>query len=115
MKEYFVYIKQIIWGSLLFTWLLLNVRIAPNNDTVCAVTGVLAIAAGVFIIAAIRKRIGAEPVRCPLSDNNIATMLFVLGMGSIMDFDNADYLFLVAVTAAGIAIDAGNRYIDRNG
>lgn len=113
MKEEMSYIKLFIWCSLLFTWVLIN-KLMCYDYTTIAIVGILTIAAVIMLIAKIRKYTSITPINIPLSDNNIAALLFVLGLGSLVGYDDAYYFFLVTVTVVGVGIDAYNRHFEEN-
>lgn len=113
MKEEIRYLKLFVWCSLLFIWVLLN-KLMHYDSIAIAIVGIPVIAAVVMLIAKVRRYTCITPLHLPLSDNNIAALLFVLGLGSLVDSGDASYYFLVIVTVASVAIDTYNRYFDRD-
>lgn len=114
MKEEIRYLKLFVWCSLLFIWVLLNKLSHYDCAITIAIVGIPVIAAVVMLTAKVRRYTCITPLHLPLSDNNIAALLLVLGFGSLVDSGDASYYFLVIVTVAGVAVDTYNRYFDRD-
>lgn len=113
MKEEIRYLKLFVWCSLLFIWVLLN-KLMRYDSIAIAIVGIPVIAAVVMLIAKVRRYTCITPLHLPLSDNSIAALFLVLGLGNLVDYGDASYYFLVIVTVVGVAIDTYNRHFDRD-
>lgn len=110
MKEYMDYFSQITWSAIFFIWLMLSDYVSNETPITTSLLAIGLIVVTISVIHKIRKRIAPDKMRIPLSDNNCSMIMFVLGLGLLFDTSRVEYIFLVVIVVATIALDVCRRY-----
>lgn len=109
MKQYMGYFSQIVWGTMFLLWIVFTwVKDYESPITLSVLIAVM-LCAVIRIIFRIRKNLPPEKPRIPLTDNNCAVIMFTLGLGNVMGYDNADYNYLAIVAVAAVIMDIFRR------
>lgn len=110
MKEYMDYFSQITWSTIFFIWLMLSDHMSNETPITTSLLAIGLIVVTISVIHKIRKRIAPDKMLIPLSDNNCSMIMFVLGLGLLFDTSRVEYIFLVVIVVATIALDVCRRY-----
>lgn len=110
MKEYMDYFSQITWSAIFFIWLMLSDYVSNETPITTSLLAIGLIVVTISVIHKIRKRIAPDKMLIPLSDNNCSMIMFVLGLGLLFDTSRVEYIFLVVIVVATIALDVCRRY-----
>lgn len=110
MKEYMDYFSQITWSAIFFIWLMLADYVSNESPITTSLLAIGLIVVAISVIHKIRKRIAPDKMRIQLSDNNCSMIMFVLGLGLLFDTSRVEYIFLVVIVVATIALDVCRRY-----